>query len=288
MRAFSRSGRGRFPRMLAPTSTSGSRSRIGGRPIATAATATPSSCGCPRRVETRMITFRALRPSLRVPLICLWAASIFMLFRVGIAVVMKSAQSQPSAVFKSSLSTLAEWINQTGQSTVIPGPIAHLIGFPVIDLPVRQREFQGSDELTHVCSVPQHGENAVLLALVDKKTGDTTIWRGNVLGELVSAASFTDDAARPIEVSGALTAFAAEKAYIAQQMRMRSFRTGPEPGSLASNPPHPLDASDSTIPEAWRNTALPPKLVLFLIHPWLLPLTVLALTLAVFRGGRSP
>ncbi len=169
-----------------------------------------------------------LTPGFLMQLICLWSALALTLICVGSAMVMESALPRPLTVLEGSLSTVAEWINKTGQTTVIRGPVAHSLGFPAIDLPVRQREFRGEQEkLTHVCSVSQRGDNAVFLALVDENTGDATLWRTTVQGTLVSGARFSAGDAQPIAIEGAESAFATEKEYIVKQMHIRNFGSEP-------------------------------------------------------------
>lgn len=229
-----------------------------------------------------------LTPGFLLQLICLWSAFVLTLVCVGNAMVMESALPRSLTVFEGSLSTLAEWINKTGQTTVIRGLVAHSLGFPAVDLPVRQRGFRGEQEkLTHVCSVSQRGQNAVFLALVDEDSGDATIWRTTVQGILVSAASFSDGEVQPIAIAAAESPFVTEKDYILKQMRIGNFGPEPAPVPRSFASPHPLDVSRPTIPEAWKDTALPSEFVLFLIHPWLLPLTVLVIAVSLFRGGRS-
>ena len=229
-----------------------------------------------------------LTPSFLMQLVCLWSALALILVCIGTAMVIESALPRPLTVFERSLSTVAEWINKTGQTTVIRGPVARSLGFPAIDLPVRQREFRGVQEkFTHVCSASQRGDNVVFLALIDEDTGDATIWRATFQGLLVSAAGFINGDAQPLAIAGAEPAFVAEKEYIVEQMRMRSFRSGPAPAPRSFVPPHPLDVSQPSVPEAWKNTALPREVILFLNHPWLLPLTALVIAISLFRGGRS-
>lgn len=162
--------------------------------------------------------------------------------------IASSALSIPSMASEPTLGQVAEWIDRTGQLTVIRGPVAHALGFPDVDLRVRERGFRKIKErFTHVCSTCDLSgyEDIVFLASVDESTGDAVVWRATRKGQLIATAQFLDGTARPVSNEDAQTAFVAEKEYLVRQRRTRVLRASPTSAPKLKTPSKPIKKRDA-------------------------------------------
>ena len=202
---------------------------------------------------------------------------------IGVLLVVSTAGSLPRSTSGMSLFHVAQWIDQTGKSTVIRGLVAEALGFPDVDIPVLERGFRDAGE-KHIHVGSTTGllgfEDIIFLESVDEGIGDALIWRATRNGELVSTARFARGVARRIPNIEAQTAFVAEKDYLLEAMQAQTFRASTAPASGPQPSSHPSEeAGADTLPEPWRHTALPSAAVGVLLNPWLLP--VIAIILAV-------
>src|SRR6266446_8086739 len=186
-----------------------------------------------------------------------------------IAIVVSSASALPTIAFRTSLSQVGEWIDQTGKPTVIRGVVAEALGFPNVDIRVRERGFRTANEqFTHVCSTTDllGFEDLVFLASVDEATGDALVWRATRKGDLISTARFADGVAEPLPNDAAQTAFVAEREYFVRQMRIQAFHTNAVPVPVRQAPLPHTEASVGGKIEASRN-GLPSEAVVLLLNP---------------------
>jgi hypothetical protein len=206
-----------------------------------------------------------------------------------VAILVSSASALPSTAFRTSLSQVGEWIDQTGKPTVIRGVVAEALGFPNADIRVRERGFRTTNEqFTHVCSTADllGFENVVFLASVDEATGDALVWRATRKGDLISSARFAAGVAEPLRNDAARTAFLAEKAYFVRQMRTPAFRTNAAPVPVRQTPPPHTEASEGKKIQESRNGGLPSEVMVLVLNPWVVP--VIATILVIAAHGASP
>lgn len=239
-----------------------------------------------------MVTFfsspwgERFRSALVIQLIVVWASVSGIV--ALIAILISSASALPVMEFHTSLSQVGEWIDQTGKPTVIRGVVAEALGFPNVDIPVRERGFRTANEqFTHVCSTAEllGFEDLVFLASVDEATGDALVWRATRKGDLISTARFADGVAKPVRNDAAQTAFVAEKEYFVRQMRIQAFRTNAAPVPIRQTPPPHPEASVGRKIEVSRNAGLPSEVVVLLLNPWVVPVIGVILAVAAHRAS---
>jgi hypothetical protein len=123
------------------------------------------------------------------------------------------------------LRPLAEWVRKTGVETVVRGHIVETMGFPPVDLPVRERGFRVTGEnLTHVCSVstaPQYAD-FLFLATVKESDGSALVWRVSLEGELLDAIRFFQGIAVRVPKTEDYQQFLAEKLYFLKKLQSQS------------------------------------------------------------------
>ena len=246
------------------------------------------------RYHRKMVRFpfpdEPLKPALFSQLFVVWTAIIYMIICIALVLITSSGAALPTTASKSSLD-LATWVNETGKPSVIRGPVVEALGLPPADLPVRERGFRGpAEQFTHVCSVSSEPrfEDVMFLALVDESDGSATVWRTTRVGQLTAAVRFVDGKATRIPNQETQTMFVSEKEYFLRQMRVRSFRTRPA-RAMSPIPPKPVETKTETVvPAAWRNTALPADVTFLLLNPWLFPIAIAAVTIAALQQTRSP
>ncbi|MEO7165924.1 MAG: hypothetical protein ABI016_02695 [Chthoniobacterales bacterium] len=220
-----------------------------------------------------------------------WNVIIWTIFFVVFIALSASARATRSAAFETSLAPVAEWVKQTGRSTVMRGPVLQALGFPAIDARVVERGFRrNKEQFTHVCSLSLEPgfEGTVFLAVVDENDGSALVWRANRLGELITSAHFIAGQAVQASNAESQVLFASEKRYHAQEMRLRSFRTkaAPSPSPLAS--PQPIDLNGRyTSPTPQRAPRVWQELVVLLINPWVVPALILAAVIGSSKPKRS-
>lgn len=231
------------------------------------------------------------RPLLLGQIVIVWTSIVGTIGVLASLLISSPALSVPSTSSRTSLMQVGEWIDQTGKVTVMRGSVAHALGFPDVDLRVRERGFRNTEErLTHVCSTSDllGYEDMIFLASVDENTGDAVVWRATRSGHLIATARFTGGTARQSPNEEAQTAFTAEKEYLIRQMRAQAIRTSPARTPKPESPSEPAQANArSKMPDAWKNTALPPELVVILLNPWLLPIIAIAVAVAAHRAART-
>ncbi len=224
-------------------------------------------------------------------MLLLWNVIIWTIFFVVVIALTSSARAMPSAAFETSLAPVAEWVRQTGKSTVMRGPVLRALGFPENDVRVIERGFKGNEEqFTHVCSLsPAPGfEATVFLALVDENDGSALVWRASRSGELITSARFIDGEAVQTPNAETQVLFASEKMYHAKEMRLRSFRTKAAPSLNPLVSPQPTDFNDrGTSPTPRLHPRIAPEILVLLLNPWAVPALILAAVIGLSHAKRT-
>ena len=135
-----------------------------------------------------------------------------------------SVSSEPRA---RGLKPLAEWVLNTGTSTVIRGPVLRPMNLPDADMPVKQRGFRKTGEvLTHVCAVGVSPADAdlIFLSVIDERDGTAVVWRTSSDGELVSTVLFAAGVAARVPDVQFRDEFAREKMYFLEKLRTQNTR----------------------------------------------------------------
>jgi hypothetical protein len=217
---------------------------------------------------------------LLAPVFANWTVGAVFMGCVGIIAV--SSTTRPDAP----LEPLAEWIDQTGNPSVIREPIVHALGLPGGDLRVRERGFRKTGEqFTHVCSVSPRPalKNKIFFASIDEATGDALVWMADRRGQLEKSASFVNGLATRNSNNRLESAFQAEKAYFRVQLRDQIYRTRP-----ASPPPTPAyDVTTRVLSGDHRATTLSSEAILLFSNPWVIPAIGLVLAAASQRRPKS-
>jgi len=194
-----------------------------------------------------------------------------------------SAYSSRQAAFRTSLSQVGQWVDQSGKITVLRGNIAEILGFQGVDLRVHERGFRiTGEQLTHVCSTTDLPgfEEIIFLALVDENTGDAVIWRGTRNGDLVMTARFVDGSPKTVPNDTGQVSFDAEKEFFLKKMRAETFRSNPTPSDTLQALPGPLESAvDPKVKTPSRHVGLAPEITTVLLYPWVIPVVIAALVM---------